>query len=120
MIKFNQSQIDIIKETIKDSIIDCELELGGLFDRFSKADENNVCDFSKCYQELLEKFKSEKAIYEESSWEFDDEDVIDHWQQTMIDYLYDDHNIEIDIDDDEDYDFIINLIDEVFKNMMKS
>lgn len=120
MTKFNQSQIDIIKATIKDSIIDCELELGGLFDRFSKPDENNICDFSKCYNELLSKFKSEKAIYEESSWDFDEVDVYDHWQQTMIDYLYDHHNIEIDDDNDEDYDFILNLIEEVYNEMMKS
>lgn len=120
MTQLNQSQIDIIKETIKDAIIDCELELGGLFDRFSKPDENNICDFFKCYRDLLEKFKSEKAIYNECSWSFDDETVFDHWQQTMIDYLKDHHNIEIDKDDDEDYDFILNLIDDVFNEMMKN
>ena len=92
---FTPEEIKEIKATIKEAIIDCELELGGLFERYGKPDENNVCDFGKCYQELQEKFGSDNAIYECCSWEFSADDVFDHWQQTAIDYLKEEKGIEV-------------------------
>lgn len=111
-------KINIIKSMIKDSIIDCELELGGLFEKFSKPDENNVCDFSKCYDELLSKFKSEKTIYNESTWAFNKIEVFDHFQQTMIDFLKEKYNIKLSRS--KDRAFIFELIDETFDEMMNN
>ena len=44
---------------------------------------------------------------------FDDNQAWDHFQQIMIDYLDEQHNIVIDRD--EDRDFIYDLIDEVMR-----
>ena len=116
--KFSQPQIEIIKSAIKSSIIDCELELGGLFDRYSEPNENNVCNFEKCYNELLSKFKSEKAIYNQSTWTFDAYTVYDHFQQTMFDYLDEKHDIKLSYS--KDRALIVKLIVETFDEMMKN
>lgn len=92
---FTPDEIKEIRETIKEAIIDCELELGRLFEKYGKPDENNFCDFGKCHQDLLEKLGSEKAIYEACSWKFSADDVFDHWQQTAIDFLEEEKGIKV-------------------------
>ena len=105
MTKKNQSKknYQALVQTFKDSIIDCHLMLGGLWEKYG--DRSSFIDTQALYNKLVKKF-GEEGWYKDSTflslkdWEKGAltkpkkvkeivEAVIDHWVQTMPEYLED-------------------------------
>ena len=113
MIKNNQ--IKIIKNVIREYLIDCLIIPGGLWDRYGDHD-SNIIEPLKLYSQLLKLWGGAGKIYQKSDWVFDLDEAYDHFQQTGYELLEDEYNIFLDEDEDEIY--IRDLIKETWKDIM--
>ena len=135
MTKKNQSKknYQALVQTFKDSIIDCHLMLGGLWEKYG--DGSSLIDTQALYNKLVNKFGEEEwykdsTFFSVSDWERGIltqphnvervvESVIDHWAQTMPEYLEDQGLIMTGDKSTQTFDYptMVNALLEAFASL---
>ena len=110
-----KSNQNILKNVIRESLIDCLVIAGGLWDKYAD-NESNVIEPVKLYNELLKRWGSGGRVYQKCDWTFDIDEAYDHFQQTGYDLLQEEYNIQLYEERDEK--LIREYITEEFKNLM--